>query len=143
VEIQAGVYMRNSAKWMIGATALVLAGTCQVNAGTTWSENTEAVVVTPSSGTVDGINSEVNSVVLRFGDLNSPAGVATLYRRINVAAANVCGVEQLTGTFAVSPYWKRCVAQAVDGAVTQVGRPDMTAYHLQHVGDQSQRAYMR
>jgi UrcA family protein len=71
------------------------------------------------------------SMTVHFADLNldHPAGITALYRRLNWAAERDCGEPQLTGSRVISPQWRRCVAQAVDGAVTAVDRPALTAYH--------------
>jgi len=77
---------------------------------------------------------DVEQITVHFGDLNidQTAGAAVLYRRIQLAAEQVCGEPQLTGSHMVSPVWRRCVAQAVDGAVVALDRPALTAYHRVH-----------
>jgi UrcA family protein len=72
------------------------------------------------------------NVIVRFDDLNldGAAGVATLYRRLHVAAEKVCGPRETTGSRLVSPDWQKCVAAAVDHAVKGIDRPAVTAYHL-------------
>ena len=77
---------------------------------------------------------DVEQITVHFGDLNidQKAGAAALYRRIRHAAERVCGEPQLPGSHIVSPYWRKCVAQAVDGAVAAVDRPVLTAYHRVH-----------
>jgi UrcA family protein len=77
---------------------------------------------------------DVDQTTVHFGDLNidQTAGAAVLYRRIRNAAKSVCGEPQLPGSRAVSPDWRRCVAQAIDGAVVAVDRPALTVYHRVH-----------
>ncbi|MDB6086923.1 MAG: hypothetical protein JWN43_4804 [Gammaproteobacteria bacterium] len=74
---------------------------------------------------------DTHSTIVHFADLNldKPAGIVTLYRRLTVAAERDCGEPQLTGSRVISPFWQRCVSQAVDGAVLALDRPALTAYH--------------
>jgi UrcA family protein len=80
------------------------------------------------------VNQDTVSTTVHFGDLNldRPAGITALYRRLNIAAERDCGEPQLTGTHVVSQFWRSCVAQAVDGAVRVLDRPALTAYHRAH-----------
>jgi UrcA family protein len=77
---------------------------------------------------------DVRRVTVRFGDLNleQPRGVAKLYGRLRLAAAQVCGDPQQPGEALMSAEWRACVAQAVERAVVTVDRPAVTAYHLRH-----------
>jgi UrcA family protein len=86
------------------------------------------------------VNPDTYSMTVHFADLNidNPAGITALYRRLNIAAERVCGEPQLTGSHVVSRYWRSCVAQAVDGAVLALDRPALTAYHRAHT-NQSDR----
>jgi UrcA family protein len=71
------------------------------------------------------------SMTVHFADLNldRPAGITALYRRLNWAAERDCGEPRLTGSHVISPQWQRCVTQAVDAAVAVLDRPALTAYH--------------
>lgn len=67
-------------------------------------------------------------------DLDRPAGVATLYQRIQAAARAVCREEALdfrqnTRSFAPVSWRKTCVAQAIDGAVADVDNVRLSALH--------------
>ena len=67
-------------------------------------------------------------------DLNRPAGVATLYQRIQATAQKVCREEALefrrdTQSFAPVSWRKSCVAQAIDGAVADAGNVRLSALH--------------
>ncbi len=69
------------------------------------------------------------SVTVRFhsGDLDTPQGVAGLYRRIRGAAQAVCGQPD----DALSLYgliWNQCVDQAIAGAVASVHSESLSAY---------------
>jgi len=77
---------------------------------------------------------DVRRVTVRFGDLNleQPRGVAALYGRLRLAAAQACGEPQSPGEAFMSADWRACVAQAVERAVATVDRPALTAYHRKH-----------
>ena len=67
-------------------------------------------------------------------DLDRPAGVATLYERIQAAARAVCREEALdfrrdTQSFAPPSWRKSCVAQAIGGAVADVDNVRLSALH--------------
>ncbi len=71
------------------------------------------------------------SVVVHYGDLDrsSAEGIATLYRRLGDAAADVCGPPTRTGTHLVSQEYKDCVSDAVHRAVLHIHENALTAYH--------------
>ncbi|MBS0395730.1 MAG: UrcA family protein [Proteobacteria bacterium] len=62
-------------------------------------------------------------------DLSRGEGIATLYRRLGDAAAEVCGPPTWTGTHIVSQEYKDCVSDAVHRAVLHVHDSALTAYH--------------
>ena len=86
---------------------------------------------------LEGLPGESVSVVVKYGDLdlNRPADVTVLYHRITRAADRACGERELTGSYLARPSWTRCVAAAVDQAVSRLDRPALTAYHRQHSTD--------
>lgn len=77
-----------------------------------------------------------HSTIVRFGDLdlNQPAGVVKLYARIQRAARMVCSrrdpsyTDSLTILEATGAEYKICVARAVDTAIRDIGRPNLTRY---------------
>jgi UrcA family protein len=75
------------------------------------------------------------SQVVRFGDLNltTDDGAQTLYKRIKVAAHQVC--EGADDRFGYSEY-RKCMKKAVDEAVAKVDRPTL---HLVHQSRTSPR----
>jgi UrcA family protein len=73
-------------------------------------------------------------------DLNRPTDVKILYRRINLAAEEVCGPRSTTGTNLPLPSWERCVAQAVDATVAKLDRPALSAYHREHSSDAARKS---
>jgi UrcA family protein len=102
----------------INAAVLLLAGAWQCG----------AFASTPPAG------EDVRRITVRFGDLNleQPQGVAVLYRRVRLAAEDVCGEPQRPGEAIMSADWRACVAQAVERAVIAVDRPALTAYYRKH-----------
>jgi UrcA family protein len=67
-------------------------------------------------------------------DLNRPAGVATLYERIQAAARAVCrevahDYRRETRSFASAAQRQFSVTRAVDGAVADVGNVQLSALH--------------
>ena len=73
---------------------------------------------------------------LSYDDLNlaTPAGVSSLYRRIQHAAGDYCeSTRNLTGT-RVSPQYDRCVRDAVATTVKQISHPGLSALHASRGG---------
>lgn len=84
----------------------------------------------PVSAFADGSDAAPTSMV-KFGDLDlsRPEGAATLYRRIQGAAEQVC--RQYEGRPLTSYVRKRaCEAHAIEVAVTTVNSPKLTALFL-------------
>jgi UrcA family protein len=75
------------------------------------------------------VHAQATSVVVRFhsGDLDTPQGVAGLYRRIRAAAETVCGRPD-DARLLDKLLWNQCVDQAVAGAVTKVHSESLSAY---------------
>jgi UrcA family protein len=66
---------------------------------------------------------------VRFGDLDlsNSADTERLYRRLKLAASQVCiGYADAPGTR--SPY-DRCVQKSIENAVDKIGHPNLTALH--------------
>jgi len=80
---------------------------------------------------------EAPSVTVRYHDLNlnNPEGVASLYRRIQAAAADVC--KSVEGPqFLNRMFWTErteCVAHAVANAVKAVHNEKLSAYHWERI----------
>ena len=72
---------------------------------------------------------QATSVTVRFrsGDLDTPQGVAGLYRRIRAAAETVCGRPD-DAILLDKLLWNQCVEQAVAGAVSKVHSDSLSAY---------------
>jgi UrcA family protein len=71
------------------------------------------------------------AAAVRFTDLNldSRADVATLFRRIQNAAAEVCKQYDSYGSLVPSAAHQSCIRDAVSGAVRKVDSPLLTAYY--------------
>jgi UrcA family protein len=82
------------------------------------------------------------STSVRYGDLDldSAAGVAQLYARLQVAAEQVCDSRFHPGTHVVAASWRTCVAEALTQAVAAVDRPAVTAYHAANTGHTAARS---
>jgi UrcA family protein len=70
-------------------------------------------------------------IVLSDLDLNKSSDVATLYNRIKSAASQACGADVVTGSRLPSESKKKCQTEAVNGAVSQINNPSLSAYHKQ------------
>ena len=72
------------------------------------------------------------SETVKFADLkvDTSAGVAELYRRINSAARRVCLWE--TTNVQSARIWQNCIRPTVDAAVAKVNNPRLTALHSGH-----------
>ena len=68
-------------------------------------------------------------VSVRDLDLSNSAGVKTLYRRIDHAAKEVCISDFVTSGRLPTQEELQCVAQAVNGAVTDINNAMLSAYH--------------
>jgi UrcA family protein len=67
-------------------------------------------------------------------NLNSAAGVATLYRRIEHAANQVCDYPRETRQIKITVDLRTCKARATERAVLQVGSPALSALHVSRTG---------
>ncbi len=81
-----------------------------------------------------GSATDVPAVPVRYDDLNlaTSSGVDTLYRRISLAARDVCPdvySRDLTIAYAA----KRCQADAIDHAVHAMNNPKLASLHASHV----------
>jgi UrcA family protein len=75
---------------------------------------------------------DVPAAVVKFGDLDTThsSGKDELYRRLTVAAREVC--RPFEGVFGSgwikAPQYTACLDKAISGAVAQVNRPEFTDY---------------
>ena len=77
---------------------------------------------------------EAPALEVKIGDLDldKPAGVEVLYKRLQFAAHKVCGPSNVTGTRISVREQQACAKAAVDNAVHQLNKPALTAYHESH-----------
>jgi UrcA family protein len=121
--------MSNKGVIRIGAAALLLAVAWQCDA-------LAAPAQTPAGENLP------QAAVVHFGDLNldRPSDVATLYRRIRLAAQSVCGERLATGSYIFSRDWYSCVEQAVQRGIVAVDRSTLTAYYRVHTPPAKRRS---
>lgn len=77
---------------------------------------------------------DVSRESVRYDDLNldNPAGVAVLLRRIRAAAGRVCGPEPDRADLARPAIYRDCVSHAQDGAIAALNRPLVTVAYQGH-----------
>jgi len=75
-----------------------------------------------------------SSVTVHFADLdvNTTAGAAALYHRLNDAAATVCRELAPDRSLVAVMLHSHCMQRAVSAAVVTVDRPALTAYAAAH-----------
>ena len=80
---------------------------------------------------------ETHSLVVHFADLNldRTQDVATLYKRISVAADRACGPSTLTGSFYKTADYESCYTDAVAQAVARIDQPSVTGYYRQRLAE--------
>jgi UrcA family protein len=87
--------------------------------------------------TVPGIrqaaDTDVRTVVVRYGELNlqSDEAIVILYKRIAAAADFVCSPYVNRANLSVKEKWRDCRRSAVSRAVADVGQPRLTRYVAQ------------
>ena len=89
-----------------------------------------AVVAISAAATPDSA-SDRRTLVVRYSDLslNRPADIKQLYHRIGVAADNVCGPREMTGSRLERPSYRSCFDAAVSNAIGAVASPALSAYY--------------
>jgi len=70
-------------------------------------------------------------VVVNYEDLDisNPQGLEVLYTRIENASMEVCGYDRLHKELARQRRPEACYTAAVDDAIRQVNKPELTALH--------------
>lgn len=83
---------------------------------------------------------EARSVTVRYHvtDLDTPEGVAILYRRIRGAAADVCSPFE-SPLPEYKQLWKDCFSHAVANAVHSIHNEALSAYHWQRIRGRKQQ----
>jgi UrcA family protein len=85
-----------------------------------------SLVSAPGVAQADTPNDQAPSLVVRYGDLDltTDAGVRTLYRRLSIAAHEVCPFEDSKSLTQVA-YNHTCRAEAVARAVHDINNPQL------------------
>ena len=88
------------------------------------------VVALAVSGIAAAGSSDVNSVVVRYGDLNlnSQAGVKKLHKRIRNAAESVCS-DRDRHFLSLRDGYEQCVDDATARGVAEVANSNLTNFH--------------
>ena len=89
-----------------------------------------AIVLFAPRVTLAGAGDQQQTVAVRFGDLNldTDGGVETLFRRIQIAAVEVCQAYEPRGTHRHSAAHQSCIWSAVSGAVGRLDSPLLNSY---------------
>lgn len=96
-----------------------------------------AVGLAATLGAVAGETAaDVPALTVRYADLNlnTPAGVAVLYKRIHNAAGRVCG-DTGSRQWSEAAAAQACVKQAVSTSVRFVNNPLLTNEYRNHFGE--------
>lgn len=89
-----------------------------------------SALLAPRTTYADDVDQRPTAAV-RYGDLNlnTASGVDTLFRRIQLAAREVCKEYEPRGSLAPSAAHHSCMSNAISGAVRSVGSPSLAAYY--------------
>jgi UrcA family protein len=84
------------------------------------------------SGLATAGTTDLNSVVVKYGDLNldSQLGIARLHKRITNAAQSVCDGLDIRSLGRQTAY-KECVADAIDDGVAAVDNARLSQFHAE------------
>jgi UrcA family protein len=88
------------------------------------------LVALATTGIAAAATQSLDSVVVRYGDLNlnSEAGVASLHKRIRNAAESVCSPYE-NRILGLRDTYDECVAEAVNNGVAAVANPNLSNFH--------------
>lgn len=90
-----------------------------------------AIVLVAPRVTHAGPADQRPTAAVRLGDLDldTRSGAQALFRRIQVAAGEVCKQYEPHATLVPSGAYRSCMRNAISGAVREVGSPLLTAYY--------------
>jgi UrcA family protein len=90
-------------------------------------------VATTAAGATESWSDQVPSVTVRYGDLDlsSPQGRSMLYRRLSLAAQEVCPIAEAPGVVAAMQS-KACRSRAVKQAMRSIGGPMVARLASEH-----------
>jgi UrcA family protein len=81
-----------------------------------------------------GVGHRSATVVYSDLNLDNPAGIHSLYVRLESASQEVCSPRQTYRNPAMRRDWQACYEHAMDEAVKQVGHLGLQGYHLAKTG---------
>ena len=116
---------------LLAAASLAVAGYAAAQPYDSYGPNDDVVVTGPApSG-----DREIKSEVVSYADLDidAPAGVHTLLRRIRGAAQQVCSPEPIALELRDNADYRDCKDEAMDRAVDQLDAPLVSDTY--HAGD--------
>lgn len=89
-----------------------------------------AAIASAKTSNSQSVSFGVKQYTVSFADLDLSKldGAATLYRRLNQAAAIVCSPLE-SRNMGMAAQHQKCVTNAIAGAVTSVGRPMLSQYY--------------
>jgi UrcA family protein len=92
-----------------------------------------AGVIAAGAAGAAGTDSDAPSVIVKYSEtsLETSGGVNELYRRITVAARQVCPAASIRDLVAQQQV-AQCREQAIARAISQVGNPQLAALHANH-----------
>jgi UrcA family protein len=112
------------------------ATTKQENAMKNWTPYVVVALIATSSFNIARADTfgDARSETVRFADLNinNSSGVKILYRRLNIAANNVCRELEPGRSLALVAPHRACVHAALSKALADVGNPAVLAYAAAH-----------
>ena len=101
-----------------------------------WTPYVVVALITTSSFNIARADTfgDVRSETVRFADLNinNSSGVKILYRRLNIAANNVCRELEPGRSLALVAPHRACVHGALSKALADVGNSAVLAYAAAH-----------
>jgi UrcA family protein len=83
-----------------------------------------------------GPGRETRAVSVAYGDLNlsNPAGVKTLYSRLEMAVDEVCAPKADMHNMVMFRDWQQCIKTALDDAVRDMNLPALARIHFDETG---------
>jgi UrcA family protein len=92
-----------------------------------------AGVIAAGAAGAAGSDSDAPSVIVKYSEtsLATNGGVNQLYRRITVAARQVCPAASIRD-LVVQQQVAQCREQAIARAISQIGNPQLAALHANH-----------
>jgi UrcA family protein len=91
------------------------------------------IAILVATFTMGAASAAEDRIVIHYSDvdLTTPVGAQVLYRRIVNASHEVCHRESVLGVYGFF-IWRKCVQDAISGAVSNVDNPLVTAQYHGH-----------